>query len=97
MLYNLTLKQYTRVDNEWIQNRQILIYDMADLWVVYEYNNSYGLTKVENLLRFEDKQNKKMVRDGIITVIKADGIEDARKKQKRIIEQYEEENTLPFC
>lgn len=62
----------------------------------YQHKNSYGLTGVENLLRMETKESKTMIREGIITVLRADGIEQARKLQKGAIERWEEENLLPF-
>lgn len=53
-------------------------------------------TGVENLLRMETKESKTMIREGIITVLRADGIEQARKLQKKAIERWEEESILPF-
>ena len=44
----------------------------------------------------ETKESKTMIREGIITVLRADGIEQARKLQKKAIERWEEENILPF-
>lgn len=53
-------------------------------------------TGVENLLRMETKESKTMIREGIITVLRADGMEQARKLQKKAIERWEDENLLPF-
>lgn len=85
-LYNLTWKQKECVDDDWIEGKDILIYDYHNLYVVYQHKNSYGLTGVENLLRMETKESKTMIREGIITVLRADGIEQARKLQKKAIE-----------
>jgi hypothetical protein len=95
-LYNLTWKQKEYVDDDWIEGKNILIYDYHNLYVVYQHKNSYGLTGVENLLRMETKESKTMIREGIITVLRADGIEQARKLQKKAIERWEEESILPF-
>lgn len=95
-LYNLIWKQKECVDDDWIEGKNILIYDYHNLYVVYQHKNSYGLTGVENLLRMETKESKTMIREGIITVLRADGIEQARKLQKKAIERWEEKNILPF-
>lgn len=96
MLYNLTLKEYTIVEDNWIKERSIIIHGYHNLYVVYQYKDSYGLTGVENLLRMKTKESKTMIREGIIAVIRADGIKQARERKQKVIEKWENENLLPF-
>lgn len=95
-LYNISKKEKEYVTDEWIADKSITVLDYHNLFVVYHTKEDYGLTGVENLLSLESKQNKQMVRDGIMAVIRADGIKQARERKQKVVEKWENENLLPF-
>lgn len=95
-LHNISKKETEYVTDEWIADKSIIVLDYHSLFVVYHTETGYGLTVVENLLRLESKQSKQMVRAGIIAVIRADGIKQARERKQMVIEKWENENLLPF-
>lgn len=95
-LYNISKKKTEYVTDEWIVDKSITVLDYHNLFVVYHMKRSYGLTGVLNLLRFDGEQNKQIIRDGIMAVIRADGIKQARERKQKVIEKWENENLLPF-
>ena len=96
-LYNISKKETEYVTDMWIADKSITVLDYHSLFVVYHTETGYyGLTGVGNLLRFESKQSKKMIRAGIMAVIRADGIKQARERKQMVIEKWENENLLPF-
>lgn len=95
-LHNISKKETEYVTDEWIADKSITVLDYHSLFVVYHAETGYGFTGVENLLRLESKQSKQMIRAGIMAVIRADGIKQARERKQMVIEKWENENLLPF-
>ena len=98
-LYNISKKETEYVTDGWIVNKSITALDYHNLYVIYRDSTTYDyvLCAVENLLRFENEENKQLFRDRtIIAVIRADGIKQARERKQKVVEKWENENLLPF-